>query len=78
MSITFNTSDIEWVDELPPTKAGRKGRRSEFVAALKANPGRWAKYGKAGPGYSLKERQALGIEVVMRSGFTYMRALPTD
>jgi hypothetical protein len=38
-------TDIEWA-EPPPLHTGRRSSKpnEEFVAALRANPGRWARY----------------------------------
>ena len=37
--------DIVWEDPPPPAVTGPKSMSKEFVAALEANPGRWARWG---------------------------------
>lgn len=57
--------DLEFHDAPPPTKA--ESRFAPFLAALKANPGKWAKYPeRINPQYGAAWR-AIGFLVVSRN-----------
>lgn len=83
--------DFEFVDDLPYTSGCKPDPLIvEFAAALRANPGRWAKYPKDMTAKSMRSLASSitnsnkscppalreGFEGACRSGVLYVRALP--
>lgn len=59
--------DIEWKNPPESLAPGQQSPAGPFVEALKANPGRWAYYGRKGASISTYLRKRYGVEAVTRN-----------